>query len=614
MSSGYWFVDASSIDVSNFDFEKYIAKTTRVSDFLDLSKYVIVGPKGYGKTLLLKYLYHKIGEKFHGQSIVSIPSNTCIDSFEYRIPYEGKLIDVLSNIDIWQDLWQISLGTSIIINYSIATQDYDFLSEFKKSWIENNVKFTNIISLIEKVEIKIKNKESVPGYVKIQANPSSLLGNILSLSIGNIQSSITTAVDKTYQWSLSVDRPVNVFIDQIDQGISEFPIEVWQCAQNGLVGAIFKLITSRHVRIYASIRKEAWDSCQDELHGQYYDIVSELTYNEKDLKDIFEHAVKTYESADTVKKPEKYELSPIEAFTGLKTVKNVWSDVGENSFTYMLRHTLRRPRDLIMFGKEISRLSRDNDLSEENFRESVNRIPGEEIQKQYLKEVARFTHCLQYTNIERFFSNVKRNILTKNEIIEICGKYNNHLCVCIAKNGGQCKDCKESSHMFCDLYRIGLVGIVGMKETKENEFNLQHFESTGKIGAIFLPRSNYYILHPALDHFIKEILEHRDYSPVKGAIVGHNEKWTDKHKALVCLSDIEKIITTHESYIGFDEIVNSYKQLNKTLTSNSDKNVMLSCISKFKDSVTSEGLIAASTFSVNIINSVDKLFRLVQNI
>ncbi len=613
MMKDFWYIDAATIDVSNFNFEKYIARTPKVSEFIESSRFIIVAPKGYGKTLLLKYVYHNVASKYEGQKIITVPANSYIDYFDHSLPYEGKLVDFLSSFDTWQCLWQLSLAISIIIHYSIRSRDSEYLSDFCDILKNEKIKFNNILVLIEKITSKLKANESIRDYYKIQANPSSILSNILSLPLGNIQSSIPSALDRSHQWCLSIDRPVYVFIDQIDQGISEYPLEIWKNAQNGIVGAIFRIHNSnRQIKIYASVRKEAWDSCIAELHTQYHDIVSELTYSEPDLENIFEHAVRTYESTETVKLPDKYAYSPIVAFTGLEKVENVWNNIQETPFKYMLRHTLRRPRDLIMFGEEIHRLSKKNSLGETNFRDSVNRIPGEEIQKQYMKEVARFTTSLQYTNVERFFSFFRRNILTKSEIQDICRKYNNHFDACISYHGGNCRDCNAVYHIFCDLYRIGLLGIVTRHETKQDITYSQHFETTGKVRSTFLPDSNYYLIHPAVDHYIKVILENLLYSPVRGAVVGHGENWTEKHKALVCLADIDGIINQHEAVIGVDILRKCFNELNKEILSDTNKDSILKSLGRFKTNMTSNGLLSASSFINNVISSVDKLVELIK--
>lgn len=611
-----WTADAANINVSALDLEKYIAITSRIDEFISSNKYIVAAPKGYGKTLLIKYRRLCNYDRYEDQDSLIIPSNTEIDSFDNSIPFDTNFLGYLENQVEWENLWQISIGLSIILHYVIKIKDTEFIFAFLERFKGKNNRLSSLVGVSEKIASKLNEKQPIPTFLKIQANPSSLLASLLTLSLSDLRSSTGHSLDAVHQWCLAIDRPVFLYVDQIDQGVREFPLKLWKNAQNGIVGAIFKLHNSnKHIKVYSSIRSEAWESCEGELYSQYQDHVCTLDYKDGDLKRIFEHAVKAYETKRFAHSDNLFNQNPTRAFIGLDKVKNNWGGEDEDVFNYMLRHSLRRPRDLILLGGGVHQLYMESRLTEEEFCSLVNRIPGEEIGKQYLLETVRFSKSLGNVNLQRFFTLTHKNIFTLEEMIEICSKYNSDI-ECAAKLGNgirteACSKCKAANHIFCDLYRIGLLGIVKNEEIKTDKSRYQYFKTPGHIRSEHLPSSQFYLLHPAMDHYIKEEQSNNLFSPVRGIILGHGRKWIDKYDALILVAKLDELFRTCGMAVP-QHILDAQRKLADELINNKGNNAIdpVPCkntIDELKHLVTSDGLLSATQFVTNIFVALEKL-------
>jgi hypothetical protein len=611
-----WFADAANIDASAFDLETYIAITSCIDEFISSNKFVVAAPKGYGKTLLLKYRRLSNRDRYDDVDPLVIPQNIEIDSFENAIPFDANFLSYLENQTEWENLWQISIGLSLIINYAIKANDTEFIAEFFDHFRGRNNRLSSLIGITEKIEVRIREKSSIAAYLRNQANPSSLLTALLTSSLTDLRSSIGHSLDTIHTWCTAIARPVFLYVDQIDQGVKEFPLKLWKNAQNGVVGAIFRLHNpNKHIKVYSSIRSEAWESCEGELYSQYSDYVCTLDYTEDDLRRIFEHAVRTYETERIRRSIDVFKKDPIHAFIGLEKIVNRWGDEEEDVFKYMLRHSLRRPRDLILFGGGVHTLYKKDRLNEEEFCSLVNRIPGEEIGKQYLLETLRFSESLRNVNLQRFFTLTHKNIFTLDEMIEICSRYNSGI-ECNAKSrhsnySEACSKCTSANHIFCDLYRIGLLGIIKNEQIKADKSRYQYFKTPGHIRSERLPNSQFYLFHPAMDFYIKEEQANNLFSPVRGIILGQGRKWVPKYDALILLAKVDEVFRTcgitvpqpildaHRTLVDQVTVAEPFNPNARTQSQNT--------IVELKQLISSDGLLSATQFVTNIFGALEKL-------
>ncbi len=340
----YWVEDAQHLNINEIDFSNFVVKTSGVEDFMQTNKLILVAPKGYGKTLLLKLKYKKL--KKENESIIFIPYNTPLDSFDLPLGVPYKNLNLLEDKGIWEYLWEIALGTSIILNNALHENEDGSLEDFKEEIMD--LKLVEYKKHTEKIIEKILNNENLSAFQKTLINPSYILRTLLFQDdLQNNVIHLEKLSGNIYQYCLSIKRPIYTFIDRIDQAFEKFSYPLWQKSQLGLIQAIFALTSStRQIKIFTSIRKEALANQSNVLNANFQTIISELSYSESELKQIFHNAIKYYEDINSEE--------PIKKFVHMDEVQNAWSPAyKEDLFRYIYRHTFQRPRDFIAIGKNI---------------------------------------------------------------------------------------------------------------------------------------------------------------------------------------------------------------------------------------------------------------------
>src|SRR4029453_12568635 len=156
---------------------------------------------------------------------------------------------------------------------------------------------------------------------------------------------------------------------------------------------------------------------------------------------------------------------------------------------YICRHTLLRPRDLMSIGERLSALRPDDRLSELRFKEVVHQV-ATEIAQEYLAEIAPFIGDME---VERLFRVLPGNVLARDEVERLFLEHS------IATGG-------EEKHVFCALYRVGLLGYVHHDRIR-GEWG-QRFMRPGEatlepIGT--LPLATHYLVHPVLTDVIGRV-------------------------------------------------------------------------------------------------------------
>ncbi|MEW8086491.1 MAG: hypothetical protein AB2823_13065 [Candidatus Thiodiazotropha endolucinida] len=618
--TGNWWVDADNIDPSLINLQEYVVETSGIFEFVNGTKHVVVAPKGFGKTLLLRYIAHKHDQlSDDGKEAIRIPSGIPLDTISHSMPPAFKLYDYLDNLDNCTALWQLSIGISLIINYAIATRDHAFLGDF----INTNLKSKRrglIDVLLEEITTLLKEGRPIGKHLRPQSNPSSILRKLLdSNSQRDLDVYSKSLINNISQWCLAIDQPVRIYIDRIDQGARHFPVNIWKNLQGGLVCAIETFSgTNRQIKIYASIRKEAWNSLRDSLRTQFNDLVVDLSYSDKELQNIFSHAISVYE--DISGNPSNPDI--ISQFIGSSSIHNSWSNEDENVFRYILRHTLRRPRDVILIGKKVHAERFSGQMDNDTFKKIVNTAPATELHDSYIEEELPFTDSFKNMNENRLCSLLKSNIYSFNELVDICEIYNAET-QCIIKNRkanglpasqSECRQCPGTNRIFTDLYKVGLLGIVETDETGDKKRFVQHFERVGRVRDISLPVSRHYLLHPAMDYFIKELEANKEFRPIHCIKIGHREEWKAEYEAYVILHKLDQLFTDSESvlpnefyltYRKFKESISDYKPGTEVELVNS--------VTEFSDDlnkkISTSGLSEASSFLSSLLQLTESAHK-----
>jgi len=313
----------------------------------------------------------------------------------------------------------------------------------------------------------------------------------------------------------------------------------------GLIEAAWELKrTNSHLKVYCSIRQEAYNNYSSQHKSAMISELTFLQYDHKELEELIEKLAYGYEKI-TFKDIIGDNYDFLHPKTGIK----------ENILDYMIRHTVWRPRDLVVLA---SKFKKGKTYSIDEIREIVNKNSTMGIAKNLFEENKLFLNCLDdKKRRDEFLSLIPQNILIKEELLNICGAFNGK-----TKCKYQfCKSCEED-HPFCELYNMGLLGIIDKDDVRENLSYRQSFLETSEISVQCdntLPfSSDYFLIHPALNNYIKEkrnTNEGGKFIITQLITVGNKKPWTDFH---VLAYEISKIKMSLDSNISLARKIDDF--------------------------------------------------------
>ena len=391
-----WTVDADDIRVAEDFNESLLHRTPEIDGFLRSDrddKFIVIGTKGFGKTLLLKakrILYQREGRA------ACLPTGVLLDKPIGDKIFSRELLAffVVSPLP-WSKIWLSAI--------SLATLKHvGALGELKVG--------PGLRSLIADEQLQ----SVIDHFVRLLDFTPSELQRCGADTDGHLVPRLR-----------AVSSPVAIFIDGVDEyfnkhveGLTSHPSvtgelspNVWHFAQLGLVEVAYQLRRiNHHVKVFAAVRKEAYARLAKTtvMAQQYRGSAVDIAYSPQSLREIFINNVRLMKS-DMMARPDRLRADPLEAFVGRTAVSDTYTREEEEVFEYICRHTLLRPRDLMTIGERLSALRPDERRSELRFKEVVHQA-ATEIAHEYLAEIAPFIGELE---VERLFRVLPGNVLTR---------------------------------------------------------------------------------------------------------------------------------------------------------------------------------------------------------
>ena len=311
-----------------------------------------------------------------------------------------------------------------------------------------------------------------------------------------------------------IHHPVYLYIDNIDEAFNIYlstakakphlkAENVWIFSQIGLMEAAKEILQfNRHIKVYASIRLEAYQCNKGPTFLQMDNYTCVIAYSKEEVERIFFQNV----SSCLGSKVETDSNELLKMFFNFKTLPHpIVSEDGrpaqEHLFNYLYRHTFRRPREIVYIGKAVSETLQMNRTTDK-VRDVVNKCALRFIE-QYRFEVA---HAFDEDELKAVCSEVRSTVISR-ETLDMARKRLQ-------------KSCPAVKDIFSSLYRKGLFGYVSKDASNRA---VQFFLPVAE--HIFdehttLPKANYYLVHPAL----AELLQSADSSFVVDCnnIVGYD--------------------------------------------------------------------------------------------
>jgi class 3 adenylate cyclase len=490
-----WTVDADDIRVAEDFDESLLHRTPEIDAFLTPDrddKFVVIATKGFGKTLLLKakrILYQRAARA------ACLPTGNLLDKpIGDKIFGREALAFFAASPLPWSKLWLTAIALTALRHVGAL----DALTV--------NPRLTALVA-------DGRLQSVIDHFVRL-----------LDFTPSELQRCATDTDGHLVPRLRAVKAPLAIFIDGVDEyfskhveqlGVSpsvtgELSPDVWHFAQLGLVEVAYQLRRiNHHLKVFAAVRKEAYARLPQRtaMSQQYRGSSVDIAYSPESLREIFANNIRLLK-ADRMARPERLRADAIEAFLGRTHVTHTYTREDEDAFAYVCRHTLLRPRDLMTIGERLGALRPEERRDEYRLKEAVNQA-ATEIAYEYLAEIAPHLGDL---DIERLLRRLPGHILTRGEVEALFD----------AHNAGE----TDERHVFCALYRVGLLGHVHHDRPRGESVQrfLRPGEATLEPDGV-LPPAAHYLVHPVLSDLIGRVNAAYLQRIDRVNIVGYGRPW-----------------------------------------------------------------------------------------
>ncbi len=502
-----WATDANQIGIK--DLSRVVYTNDIIREFFEQDqKYFLVGTKGLGKTLLLtrkrQVLTQEAGKKRSAATLIPA-GRPYLDFMTELRSLSSRFQKPLSDLSTTKRLWGAALRISVISYHPAVADDLDFAG-----LVGFPARFCRWMAG-ERIE------------------PTVVFKELTTLQVSELNRLIDQSENILDERMRRVHAATYIFIDKVDQAIRHLSREAWIHVQAGLIEAAWELMNANsHIKVYATIRQEAFSNYQSDTRSNLFGATSSLDYTVPELHTLLDQLSACYEGNATFSE-----------FIGMNVIRHPRRAVPEDTFQFVRRHSLGRPRDLVVLASELSR--RKASLSERELRQVVERTAASVIVPNIFSEVGAFLDCLddEQTRI-RFLRLVSASVLDRGEAVEICEVFNG-----LERGSLQHLNDVEAQiyHPFRDLYLAGLLGYV--EEESDSGEQLQRFRQPGDSFSVSdVPNSPFYFMHPALSGVIHQLKSGDGFVRIQQIAIGDMLPWRPFDRLLL---QVEKSLSRVES-------------------------------------------------------------------
>lgn len=499
----HWITDGRDVKIE--DLGSFVFANKRIKRFLEGDQLtVLCGNKGLGKTLLLRYkrflMQEALAEHQSGKGTAGVK----------MIPEDRPFVDELGALP------NLTKGTESGFVEDLQNSIRLWSNSIKLSVISHDAALREEVSEFIPLPIRgsFDRQSAAPSIIYWQ-----LLGGLTQTELHKFLDSAQFKIDSAYR---SIHHGVCIFIDRVDEATSSVSRQGWIHLQAGLIEAArICMNTNNHVRVYTTIREEAFANYESVTKPNLSGSVVRLSYSQNELHQMMNQLAEIYEGSQN-----------LEGFLGIEGVTNSDSGVVEDSFSYLVRHTLGRPRDLVIICSELSETI-EGPGDESRFRAIVKQKGSELIGSSVFQEMSVFLDCLRDPHaLHRLYSLIPYNVLTRDEIIKICCEFNEIPCDSFGEFGSVGN---AVEHPFCEMWNCGLIGVVAESTADQHSLVQRFKQRSDRLEGSYncLPLSDYYLLHPSLQQTIHRSRDGQGYDIFRFAVVGHNNPWPKEFQLLL---------------------------------------------------------------------------------
>ena len=479
-----WNPDAENIAIDRVDqghLNSILVRTPIITEFLHTGrgdrKWVIAGPKGMGKTLLLK-IKSKIYRDQH-KGFLFIPEGPLVEKFtSLEETFPGDTVHQFSTINSWRKIWKLSIYCTIIrsIEYQLDSVQTMLPPE--------------VSELIGKAR---RLPDVLGAFLPLRSRIEVLYRKYISRELQPIVRDLGTYFDV---------EQVAMFIDNVDEAFrsqrnDESGSDVWSMAQIALIDVVRELCAANNdLKIFVAARAEVLELFPDEMRLQLKSYIARPYYSTIDLRKIFSKNIRLMATHNLVSTHANSELKKFLGFDRIEhsfVIDENGSRETEGVFDFILRHTFGRPREIVEMGRRIA-LCLPGERTRTRVAEIVNETSSD-LMEQYSEEIVpKFEKSVFDVLVRQIGCNVVRRddakVIAKTIEAEVGFK-----------------------GVFSYLWRLGIVGAT--ESTKPGGPLVQRFQPVGKYTpnhARDVPAgTNYLVLHPATDKAMQQVHDKNFY-------------------------------------------------------------------------------------------------------
>lgn len=387
--------------------EEHLLVNKPIREFLDNDdKFYLIGAKGLGKTLFLRYKSYRYHEKYHDSVRFNTGQNELTENLRIH-PDTLSKEELLRfrDLSIWQLIWELTLW---IVVFRLYNQP---MSTALEKLIGQSKELSTILTRLLNNRNKI---EQYRAFASEFQEKKSLIKDAVMIFIDD--------VDQTLHDFLLVHHPSDEFFE----GKQSPSVDTWVNAQIGLIGAIYNLNRQNaHIKIYASIRREAFEAMEGEMKINYMQHASVLEYNKNEIRVIFEKNIQLIESAQRL---DPYGATPISSFLGFDEMSHRFAvDLHSNkrkesAFNFIFRHTYGRPREIVLIGQKLDALVSTEPYRTASLDDRIDmarmlvNTESRELLQQYKREIIPY---FKEDKLNAFIEQVRSNVITKEDMARL---------------------------------------------------------------------------------------------------------------------------------------------------------------------------------------------------
>ncbi len=507
-----WVVDAKDIEPEDLDqfSGQLLHLNNQIADFLDpatTEEVLVIAPKGFGKTLLLKAKRQSMRDRYR----TMLPERALVDkpSANPDLMSHREYGAVRETEAYWKALWSIAL--------TLAVEKHLGLCPELSGPLEKLVRNEHLRSACD------------------------LFTNLLALSRDAYFTAFKDYVALLLPIFRRIHSSVAIFIDNIDEYFEDFLASdlidteeqrsvyrsYWHFAQVGIALSARDLhAINNHVKIFVSIRKEVFQRTflGNPLGLQLAGSALDLQYAREDLIEIIRKNIEVERKRALV---DPHARDPWVRFFGQDATRIVHQSTGdeEDVVAFWIRHTIGRPRDIMFIGRDLAAID-PRRRTRETVRAQITRSAAA-IAQGFITEMS--PHLALFDR-EILFRLIRRNVIPRAELAELSQEYDR---LFSAKQGGRDP---IACHVFASMFKIGLLGYVGMHpETAEL---VQYFRHPGEVPLDrddVLPEAEQFLIHPSLDLLIGSYNPEYFRNLDKLNVIGVDRPWRAAREILFVL-------------------------------------------------------------------------------